>query len=555
MYFNQDHPILFTEIHKLLKSIGKSLKDFNQLPQPPSIYLDCGLNNLIVEETSYDIKEMEREHRALISELNEEQLQVYNSIMKSLQRTDGGFFFVYGSGGCGKTFLWKTLISKLRSESMIVLPVASSGIAATLLPGGRTAHSRFKIPIILDDCSTCNIAQQSDISQLLQKTSLIIWDEAPMQHRYAFECLDRSLRDIMKSVDPKRFHIPFGGINIVLGGDFRQILPVIPGSSRAEVVSASVIRSKLWKNVELHTLVQNMRINKGTDPADQERMKNFAQWVLDIGDGEIERAADGAFEDDICIPSEFCNVGSENCIDDMIDSTFPEFAQHFNEPSYLSERAILTPTNSTVAHVNSLIVERIPGESQSYYSVDHAEDYPGTETELNNSFPPEYLNSLSVPGLPTHELKLKVGVVVMLMRNLNQTLGLCNGTRMMVTRLLPNCVECEVISGNFVGTKHFIPRMELFPTDSKLPYKLMRKQMPLQICYAMTINKSQGQSLKNVGLYLPKPVFSHGQLYVAISRVTSPEGLRIYIESEMGLTTNITQNVVYKEVFNNLPCI
>ncbi|WOH02486.1 hypothetical protein DCAR_0521875 [Daucus carota subsp. sativus] len=381
-----DHSVHMTDDivlirRKLPKSIGKSLNDFNDMPQPPRNYLDCGLNNLIIEETSYNLDLMAEEHKSLISEMNEEQLQVYNAIMDSLQKTDGGFFFVYGSGGCGKTYLWKTLISKLRSESLIVLPVASSGIAATLLPGGRTAHSRFKIPIMLDDCSTCNIAQQSDIAQLLH--------------------------------------------------------------------------------------------------------------------------------------------------------------QHYNDPKYLSERAILTPTNNTVAHVNALIVDRIPGESQSYYSVDNAEDYPGTETELNNSFPPEFLNSLNVP----------VGVVVMLMRNLNQTLGLCNGTRMMVTKLLPQCVQCEVISGSFLGTRHFIPRMELFPTDSKLPYKLMRKQMPLQICYAMTINKSQGQSLEKVGLYLPKPVFSHGQLYVAISRVTSPEGLRIFVESQMGLTTNITANVVYKEFY------
>ncbi|XP_063942813.1 uncharacterized protein LOC108203255 [Daucus carota subsp. sativus] len=159
------------EIHKLLKSIGKSLNDFNDMPQPPRNYLDCDLNNLIIEETSYNLDQMAEEHKSLISEMNEEQLQVYNAIMDSLQKTDGGFFFVYGSGGCGMTYLWKTLISKLRSESLIVLPVASSGIAATLLPGGRTAHTRFKIPIMLDDCSTCNIAQQSDIAQLLHRTS------------------------------------------------------------------------------------------------------------------------------------------------------------------------------------------------------------------------------------------------------------------------------------------------------------------------------------------------------------------------------------------------
>lgn len=124
---------------------------------------------------------------------------------------------------------------------------------------------------------------------------------------------------------------------------------------------------------------------------------------------------------------------------------------------------------------------------------------------------------------------------------------------MMITRCLKQCVECEVISGAFVGTKHFIPRMELCPTDTKLPFKLIRKQMPLQICYSMTINKSQGQSLDRVGLYLPNPVFTHGQFYVAVSRVTSPNGLKVFIDSKSGESTNVTKNVVYKEIFYNLP--
>lgn len=124
---------------------------------------------------------------------------------------------------------------------------------------------------------------------------------------------------------------------------------------------------------------------------------------------------------------------------------------------------------------------------------------------------------------------------------------------MIVTKCLKNCVQCEVICGAFVGTRHFIPRMELFPTETKLPFKLLRKQMPLQICYSMTINKSQGQSLQRVGLFLPKSVFTHGQMYVAVSRVTSPKGLRVFIDGEDGRATNVTENIVYREVFYNFP--
>lgn len=544
------------EIDALLRSIGKSLKDFPLLPRPPSNFLDLDINNLIIEETSYDKAQLANQHNNLFSQCNDEQKNVFHAVMERVNQKQGGLLFVYGSGGCGKTFLWRTIISKLRSEGKIVLPVASSGIAATLLPGGRTAHSRFKIPIVLDEFSHCSIAHNSDIAHLIKSTSLIIWDEAPMQHRYAFECLDRSLRDIMKSVDANRYHMPFGGITVVLGGDFRQILPVISHGKRSDIVSACITRSKLWSICKVFVLEQNMRLSRGSNDDENDHVRKFAQWVLEIGNGTpVSRHVDDSQSDgyDISIPEEFCNLQDENSVENMVEAIFPDFHQNFKNAQYLSERAILTPTNETVSHLNSLIVEKVPGEATSYLSIDTAEEFGGTDAELNLSFPTEYLNSLAISGLPAHNLILKEGVVVMLMRNLNQTLGLCNGTRMIVTRCLKYCVECEVICGTFVGTRHFIPRIECCPTDSRLPFKLIRKQMPLQICYAMTINKSQGQSLEMVGLFLPKSVFTHGQLYVAISRVTSPTGLKVFIDDEKGNSTCITQNVVFHEVFYNLP--
>ncbi|KAK1368350.1 ATP-dependent DNA helicase [Heracleum sosnowskyi] len=120
------------EIDDLLRSIGKSLKQFEQLPQPPTSYLKSGSNNLIIEETTYNVQEMETEYLKLLQSCTEEQRNLYNAVLNSVETGSGGLYFVYGSGGCGKTYLWRTLICKLRSEGKIVLPVASSGIAATL---------------------------------------------------------------------------------------------------------------------------------------------------------------------------------------------------------------------------------------------------------------------------------------------------------------------------------------------------------------------------------------------------------------------------------------
>ncbi|XP_022040831.1 ATP-dependent DNA helicase pif1-like [Helianthus annuus] len=149
--------------------------------------------------------------------------------------------------------------------------------------------------------------------------------------------------------------------------------------------------------------------------------------------------------------------------------------------------------------------------------------------------------------MPNHKLVLKVGVPIMLLRNLDQKNGLYNGTRLQVVTLGDRIIEAKVI-----GTRTFIPRINLSPSDKRIPFKLQRRQFPIAVCFAMTINKSQGQSLSKVGLFLKQPVFTHGQLYVALSRVKSMDGLRMLILDDDGNVTNKTTNVVYKEIFSNL---
>jgi len=111
-----------------------------------------------------------------------------------------------------------------------------------------------------------------------------------------------------------------------------------------------------------------------------------------------------------------------------------------------------------------------------------------------------------------------------------------------------NVIFAIVITGKNIGDMIFIPRMDLVPSNSGLPFKFQRRQL----CFAMTINKSQGQTLSRVGLYLPQPIFTYGQLYVAISRVKTKRGLKILILDEDGNATNTTKNVVYKEIFETL---
>ncbi|XP_074326836.1 uncharacterized protein LOC141664779 [Apium graveolens] len=257
------------------------------MPFPSEVYFSNAVNRLLQEETSYDKEELKILHEKNHGMLNPEHKNVYDSIIQNVYNKVGGVFFVYGSGGCGKTFLWHTLCCRLRSEEKIVLPVASCGIAAVLLPGGRTAHSRFHIPLKLDQDSTAEIRHGTDIAELIQQTDLIIWDEAPIQHRHTFESVDHSLRDIMSVIDKRRAKKPFGGITVVFGGDYRQILPVILKASRDEVVGSTLNKSKIWEFFQVLLLKQNMRLHAGNTEMENKVIADFSKWQLLVGDGKV----------------------------------------------------------------------------------------------------------------------------------------------------------------------------------------------------------------------------------------------------------------------------
>jgi len=191
------------------------------------------------------------------------------------------------------------------------------------------------------------------------------------------------------------------------------------------------------------------------------------------------------------------------------------------------------------------------GEERIYLSADSI-DPTDSDSLANPVITPDFLNSIQLTGMPHHALRLKVGAPVMLLRNLDPKGGLCNGTRLQITQLAKQVVQAKVITRDRIGDIVLIPLINLTPSDTKLPFKMRRRQFPLSVAFAMTINKSQGQSLEQVGLYLPKPVFSHGQLYVALSRVTSKKGLKILILDKDGNMQKQTTNVVFKEVFQNI---
>ncbi|XP_074318412.1 uncharacterized protein LOC141655221 [Silene latifolia] len=480
-----------SEIESWLQRNGSSLHKFDNMPYPDVDILATCSNRLLADELSYDKDALKKEHEVLTSSMTDEQKSIYRKIMYSVQNGQGGVYFVYGYGGTGKTFLWKALCAGIRSKGEIVIAVASSGIAVILLPGGRTAHARLSIPINVDENSMCHgIQPGTDLAELLKRAKLILWDEAAMVNRYCFEALDRSLRDIMRTLpkgDPEK---PFGGKVVVFGGDFPQILSVIPKGSRQDIVGLLIDSSPLWRYCKVLKLTKNMRLQVGSAESDVDEIKQFSEWILELGDGLAGGPNDGVAN--IELPKDILIQPGLDPIATIVESTYPSLKDHLGDPQYFTERVVLAPTHDVVEVVNDYVLDQIQKEEKVYLSSDEI-GKEETNCGVRELYSTEFLNSIRCSGLPNHSLKLKVGAIVMLLRNIDQANRLCNGTRMEVNHLGNRVISATVISGSHIDSKVYIPRITLTPSDTTMfPVKFERRQFPLAVCFAMTINKSQG---------------------------------------------------------------
>lgn len=182
-------------------------------------------------------------------------------------------------GGTGKTFLIALILATIRTQNDIALALASSGIAATLLEGGRTAHSALKLPLNMqiNENPICNISKNSAMAKVLQQSKLIVWDECTMAHKKFLEALGKTMQDLRNNQNR------FGGAMNLLAGDFRQTLPVIPRSTPADEINACLKSSVLWKHVKILKLTVNIRVELQNDQSGEV----FSNQLLDIGNGKI----------------------------------------------------------------------------------------------------------------------------------------------------------------------------------------------------------------------------------------------------------------------------
>ncbi|CAG9825819.1 unnamed protein product [Phaedon cochleariae] len=422
-----------------------------------------------------------------------------------------------GPGGTGRTFLYNCIIGKIRRDfGKPIIAVAWTGIAATLLSKGTTVHSAFKLPLKLNEDSIPAWPVESDKARIIREAPVILWDEAPMTPRLAVEAVDRYLQDLMNAPG-----IPMGGKIVVFGGDFRQLLPVIPREHSGEILRASLKSSYMWPMVRIYRLTENLRVKAAA-----------AELALQNDEGNGSGAAASRSEDMASFAAFLLKVGNDEL-------------PHVKMPLAFSPTDLVEiPSRHMVADIKNL-VDQLTEENQDDFHV-----------------PDEYLHGLNVAGLPPHGLSLKKGCVVMLLRNIDITNGLCNGTRLRITSLGDNLVRARILTGGVEasrGNDIFLPRMNLTAAENVtfLPGTVHRNQFPIRVAFAMTINKAQGQTFKKVGICLEMPCFAHGQLYVALSRVGCPDRVKVFMKNSAKQGSfkyrkrYFTRNIVYPSIISH----
>ncbi|XP_059288087.1 uncharacterized protein LOC132041391 [Lycium ferocissimum] len=361
-------------INDILYSMGHNINDYRLIPE-----------NFKPSAAAKEAKEIYFERNITVTEeelllekrLNIEQRAAYNVIMDRIFSEKPGAFFIDGPGGTGKTFLYRALLATVRSKGFIALATATSGVAASILPGGRTAHSRFKIPIDIDENFSCNITKQSSLASLIRDAKLIVWDEVSMAKKKMIETFNLLLKDLLNT------NVLFGGKLVVFGGDFRQTLPVVRKGRRDDFIHESLLYYDTWDRLEKLHLSENMQAK--TDPA-------LCKYLMRIGNGKEPLNSENKIE----IPRSFIVpfTTEQESLDALFETTFPNFHEFFYEPTSATSRVILTTKNEFVNGINDMLISKFPKDAKTFVAIDEtidSSDQSQYEDFLHTLYPADLL--------------------------------------------------------------------------------------------------------------------------------------------------------------------
>ena len=564
--------------NSLLKDLQRRISDTNYT------LAQFGLPNPVSMETELDREKLlyvNDEQRTLYDDLNREfpnnrdQQHVFDNIKTLIDNppeNHPSFFFINGAGGTGKTTVLKKIAAYARSQGKIVLICASITLAAILYVNGVTAHSLFKFPVTEEfERALDEEIQQLHLSnqrlELLLEVDIIIWDEFVTNHKELFETVYKTICLGYNSSREANKNLIF-----CCGGDFRQILPVIEGGGYYETTTATISSSSLWEKFRRLQLNDNMRLTKlrttlPDDATQDERYDvqhqlNYAQCIVSIGNGT---------------PSENCIHVEENAEEHSITLCLPLFDKYFHSdvdegklsairwlyptgfcPQRAAEVSILATTNDSVEKWNSIIQDmNTSSDVVHLFSKDIFTEADDPYGKLQRMLTTANLNRMNKNGIPPHTLSLKLNDICIILRPI-MAQGIPTNARVRISKISPYCIEGNIIGGTMNGRKVHIPRMRFkFRCKYGMSFEILRTQFPIRLAYSITINKSQSQTLKTVLIDLQEDCFSHGQLYVAASRITDANNVKLYLPStklrEMpnGQIVPLVKNIVYKSILEN----
>ena len=523
------------DINKKLKDLRRSLMDYQLMPQIEKDDVDS--------KPEIDINKYKERYKIAYEKAEPEKQKPFLSDMfKYLENPNlykDKCIFLNAAAGCGKTFCLDAVIDKCISlygeESVVV--VSSTAISAQQFKNkARTAHFTFKLPVNYNDAKMirCNIDLDSSRADRLKKVKLIVWDEVVTMIRQFIEAVDYLFKDLLNKQKL------LGGIMFIISGDVGQTLPKIDGkSSKSLLLDSLFCKSPLFQYFKIYELTKNLRLSLNVNAIDKSEFEDYEHFLLQVRDGTY--ACDEL--DKIKLPKYLKQCKEKN---DIIKFVYSNKFSDLTDDDF-GNRAIVTPLNENVTKLNDYIIDNyIHSKKREYFGTDKEDTYEKGHKDL--LLPLEVLHNMNPSGFPKYKLVLKKGAIVICLRNLE--FGLANGTKLKVIEMYEHNLVLKILTGPNKNEIVHLPRITLSQRLKSEATLLVRKQFPINLAYALTIDKSQGQSLKRVGIYLCSECFAHGQLYTALSRATNPKMLCYYI----GLTgeQECTTNVVWKEVFSLL---
>ncbi|KAE8223321.1 hypothetical protein CF326_g8209 [Tilletia indica] len=454
---------------------------------------------------------------------NAEQATLYAALLGAAT-TEGEdrLHLIQGKAGRGKTFVIHAIVNHFRALETVVGVAGATGLCASAFERGSTAHRLFGIPVKDSDDGlplTSTVTLDGRRAAYLRECQFLIIDEIWALHRSVIEAVDELMQKIMQA------DTPFGGKPVIAIGDPRQTAPIVRGGGKADVLANSFRASPLFQLFQLHELHQPIRT--GADPA-------FSQWVDSVGED--------ATSSDIDLSAFFRCTTS---LAEVRHFLFP--IEVLENATVSSRRAFLSPYNVDVAEFNKNVLDSLPGRPAAYTSFDHLK---GEDSLAEDDVPlasPEVLHELLASGIPAHEIELKVGAMILIMRNLSAEKGLVKNAKAVVLKTSARVVVIRLLETRQSFT---LPRITFEFQPTGFPFTVVRKQIPVRLAYALTFNGCQGATLDRAVVDGRLPIFAHGQRYASVSRCRNSVDCLALLPGETAEapTPAIVNNIVYPEL-------